>query len=108
VACGTLEAGDVAGRRGGPPPPPPPPPRLGAPHPPQRFIEVTQAVTIESDDFDFVEDFRGMETIARQGSLLARDGGRPVVTPYDDCVLIMPSRRLQRGQTAVRLGRYLA
>lgn len=94
VACGTLEAGDVAGRLGGPPPA-------------QRFIEVTQAVTIESDDFAFVEDFRGMETIPRQGSLLAHDGGRPVVTPYDDCVLIMPSRRLKRGQTAVRLGRYL-
>jgi len=31
-----------------------------------------------------------------------------VRTPYDDCVLIMPSRRLVKGQTAVRLGRYVA
>jgi hypothetical protein len=31
-----------------------------------------------------------------------------VTTPYDDCVLIMPSRRLDKGQTAVRLGRYVA
>jgi hypothetical protein len=30
-----------------------------------------------------------------------------VRTPYDDCVLIMPSRRSGRGQTAVRLGRYV-
>jgi hypothetical protein len=30
-----------------------------------------------------------------------------VRTPYDECVLIMPSRRLLPGQTAVRLGRYL-
>jgi hypothetical protein len=29
-----------------------------------------------------------------------------VLTPYDDCVLVMPSRRLTRGSTAVRLGRY--
>jgi predicted deacylase len=94
LACGTLDADDVAGR-------------LGEPPPAQRFIEVTQAVTIESDDFAFVEDFRGMETIPLKGSLLARDGGKPVVTPYDNCVLIMPSRRLLRGQTAVRLGRYL-
>ncbi len=72
------------------------------------FIEVTDAVTIESDDFRFVEDFRGLETIPRKGSLLGHDGDRPVVTPYDDCVLIMPSRRLHRGQTAVRLGRFLA
>lgn len=94
AACGTLDQADVAGR-------------LSEGHPAQRFIEVTEAVTIESDDFRFVEDFKGMETIARKGSLLAHDGERPVVTPYDDCVLIMPSRRLHRGQTAVRLGRYL-
>lgn len=94
VACGTLEAADAGGR-------------LGAAPPAQRMIEVTEAVTIESDDFRFVEDFKGLETIPRKGTLLARDGGRPVVTPYDDCVLIMPSRRLQRGQTAVRLGRIL-
>ena len=28
-------------------------------------------------------------------------------TPYDDCVLIMPTRRPKRGETAVRLGRYV-
>jgi hypothetical protein len=45
--------------------------------------------------------------IAKAGSVIGRDGGRPVVTPYDNCVLIMPSRRLGRGQTAVRLGRFV-
>ena len=35
-------------------------------------------------------------------------GDVPVATPYDHCVLIMPSKRLQRGQTAVRLGRFVA
>jgi hypothetical protein len=29
------------------------------------------------------------------------------VTPYDDCVLIMPTRRPRRGETAVRLGRFV-
>ena len=28
--------------------------------------------------------------------------------PYDDCVLVMPSRRLGPGLTAVRLGRFVA
>lgn len=36
---------------------------------------------------------------------IATDGAREITTPYDDCVLVMPARRLARGQTAVRLGR---
>jgi len=76
--------------------------------PPQRLIEVTHAVTIKSPEFRFVADYRGLEVIAKKGSVLGHDGDEPVTTPYDDCVLIMPSRRLQPGQTAVRLGRYVA
>ena len=74
---------------------------------PQRLIEVTHAVTIKSPEFRFATDYRGLEVIAKKGSVLAHDGPEPVKTPYDDCVLIMPSRRLQPGQTAVRLGRYI-
>jgi predicted deacylase len=85
---------------------------LGGPdfdaYPRQRVIEVTQAVTITGASFEFVEDFRGLEVLPRQGTLIGRDDGREVRTPYDDCVLIMPSRRLVKGQTAVRLGRYVA
>lgn len=74
--------------------------------PPQRLIAVTEAVTIQSDEFRFAADYRGLEVIAKAGTIIGRDGGRAVHTPYDDCVLIMPSRRLGRGQTAVRLGRF--
>jgi predicted deacylase len=77
------------------------------PPPPQRLIEVTHAVTIESDEFRFAAPYVGLECIAKAGTVLGHDGGRPVTTPYDDCVLIMPSRRLMKGQTAVRLGRYV-
>lgn len=80
---------------------------LPKPPPPQKIIEVTEAVTIRSDDFRFAEDYRGLEVIARRGTEIGRDAGQPVLTPYDECVLIMPSRRLTKGQTAVRLGRYL-
>jgi predicted deacylase len=79
---------------------------LGAPAPPQRVVTVTEAVTIASDDFAFAGDYRGLEVIARAGTVIASDGGREIRTPYEDCVLIMPSRHLLRGQTAVRLGRY--
>lgn len=74
---------------------------------PQRLIEVTHAVTIKSPEFRFAADYRGLEVIPKKGSVLGHDGSDPVKTPYDDCVLIMPSRRLQPGQTAVRLGRYV-
>ncbi|HXQ65781.1 MAG TPA: succinylglutamate desuccinylase/aspartoacylase family protein [Alphaproteobacteria bacterium] len=78
------------------------------PLPRQRFIEVTHVVTIASDDFAFARPCRSLETIAEAGTLLARDGGREVRTPYDDCVPIMPARTLKPGLTAVRLGRIVA
>ena len=74
--------------------------------PPQKFIAVTGPVTIKSDDFRFVQEFNGMEVIPKAGTVIAEDGREPIRTPYDDCVLIMPSRRMAPGQTAVRLGRF--
>jgi succinylglutamate desuccinylase len=73
----------------------------------QRAIEVTDAVTIHSDAFAFAMPVEGLGVVPKRGTLLARDGDREVVTPYDDCVLIMPTRRPKRGETAVRLGRYV-
>ena len=72
----------------------------------QRVITVTEAVTIATDRFEFASDYRGLEIIPKAGTVIGRDGGKEVRTPYDECVLIMPSRRLSRGQTAVRLGRF--
>jgi len=78
---------------------------LGPEPEPQRVVQVTQPVTVRDASFAFVETYAGMETIPRAGTVIAHDGDEPVTTPYDDCVLIMPSRRLAVGQTAVRLGR---
>ena len=75
---------------------------------PQRFVEVTDAVTIESDRFRFEQAYTGLESIPAAGTVIAHDGAKPICTPYDDCVLIMPTKRLKPGQTAVRLGRYIA
>ncbi len=79
---------------------------LAAPVKHQRVIAVTEAVTVASPDFRFLRDFRGLEIIPKAGTVIAQDGGRDITTPYDDCVLIMPSRYLAPSQTAVRLGRY--
>ncbi|MCB2054622.1 MAG: succinylglutamate desuccinylase/aspartoacylase family protein [Geminicoccaceae bacterium] len=74
---------------------------------PQRFVEVTHAVTVESTAFAFDHYFEGMEVIEKAGTRIAMDGERPVTTPYDRCVLIMPSNRLDPGQTAIRVGRFV-
>jgi hypothetical protein len=76
----------------------------GAEPEPQVFFEVTEAVTIR-ENFVFAQAFSGGEVIAKAGTLLGHDGGNAVVTPYDDCMLVMPSKRLWPGQTAVRLAR---
>ncbi len=73
---------------------------------PQKFIKVTEAVTIKTEQFKFVEPYQGFEIIAKSGTVIAHDGDEPVVTPYDDCVLVMPTHRLFAGRSAVRLGHY--
>ncbi|MCC7274751.1 MAG: succinylglutamate desuccinylase/aspartoacylase family protein [Alphaproteobacteria bacterium] len=75
--------------------------------PPQQIVRVTEAVTIETDHFSFAEPYIGLEVIEKAGTRIGTDGDRPVVTPYDRCILIMPSRRLTKGNTAVRLGRFV-
>jgi predicted deacylase len=81
---------------------------LGAAEPePQRLIEVTHAITVNGGPFHFTEDFQGLEVVPKRGTVIGHDGAHPVRTPYDDCVLIMPSRRLGPGLTAVRLGRFV-
>ncbi|MDO5656713.1 MAG: succinylglutamate desuccinylase/aspartoacylase family protein [Paracoccus sp. (in: a-proteobacteria)] len=66
------------------------------------LLQVTEAVTIESDNFRFAQDWRGFERLPK-GTLLAMDGAREIRAPHEETVLIMPSRRLWRGKTAVRL-----
>lgn len=79
--------------------------RLAA-HPPQpqQRVTVTHTVTAVTGHFAFTRPLVGMEMIRRQGTVIGHDGTKPVTTPYDDCVLVMPARRVQAGHTAVRLG----
>jgi succinylglutamate desuccinylase len=75
----------------------------------QRFLQVTQAVVADTMDFSFSEDFRGLELIERAGTVIARDGDRDIVTPYDNCVLVQPSlRHLGPGVTVVRLAKVVS
>ncbi|WP_188899293.1 M14 family metallopeptidase [Caldovatus sediminis] len=71
-----------------------------------RFARVTHAVAAASGAFTFLREFRGGEVIAQRNTLIALDGEEEIRTPYDDCLLVMPSPRAMRGHTAVRLARF--
>ena len=73
----------------------------------QRLVRVTQPVVARSADFHFLLPTHGLDVIACAGTPLAQDGEHVWVTPYDDCVLVMPgTNNLLAGGTAVRLGRF--
>ncbi|MFM8534171.1 MAG: succinylglutamate desuccinylase/aspartoacylase family protein [Acidimicrobiia bacterium] len=80
-----------------------------APVGPQRVVRVTHAVATKRGNFRPVRKFEGQEVIAKAGSVLGHDDDEPVTTPYDNCVLVMPSsnRPLRGGVTVVRLGRLI-
>jgi predicted deacylase len=73
----------------------------------QRFVEVSAPYTIKSGEFSFAEPYVGLEEIPVEGTVIANDGDQAVKTPFDNCVLIMPSRRQLPGDTAVRFGKFL-
>jgi predicted deacylase len=73
----------------------------------QKLIRVTEAVVARSGGFRFSAAFKGLEVIPAKGTVIATDGDAAWRTPYDECVMVMPSlRHLKPGTTMVRLGRY--
>jgi hypothetical protein len=72
----------------------------------QWALEVTGPVVARSENFRFAQNYTGLEVIARAGSVIGWNDGEPVTTPYDDCVLVMPSVRQARASvTVVRFAR---
>jgi len=70
---------------------------------PQTVLRVTAPVVATSPSLTFSEPYQGMECIARAGTQIGQDNNQPIVTPYDNCVLVMPSlRQLKVGVTVVR------
>ena len=81
--------------------------------PQQWALEVTGAVVARSEHFRFTQAFQGLERFPTAGTLIGHyDGaglGEAVLTPYDDCVLVMPSTRQARaGVTVVRFAKQSA
>jgi predicted deacylase len=73
----------------------------------QKLIRVTEAVVAKSRDFRFPYLYKGLEVIAKQGTIVATDGEQTWRTPYDNCVMVMPSlAHVKPGTTVLRLGKY--
>lgn len=73
----------------------------------QKLVRVTEAVVARSSDFRFLMSTHGLQVVPSAGTPLAQDGEHVWVTPYDNCVLVMPgTNNLKPGGTAVRLGRF--
>ncbi len=71
-----------------------------------QVIRVTEAVIANNIDFVFAPHAHGLAIIKHKGDLIGHDGGKPVLAPYDNCVLIMPTMvHVKPGLTVVRLGR---
>jgi len=73
----------------------------------QRLVRVTEPITALSTKFRFARPWKGLEVLEKAGTVVASDGDKVWRTPYDDCVLVMPSlAHVTPGNTMVRLGRY--
>lgn len=71
-------------------------------------VRVTEPVVANSTDFIFAAPYTGLETFPEQGTVIGWNEGRPVLTPYPRCVLVMPSlRQVRAGVTVVRFGQLL-
>lgn len=78
--------------------------------PQQWALEVTGPVVATSSAFRFAQPYTGLERFENAGTVIGwnveGDVEVPVVTPYDDCVLVMPSvRQARAGVTVVRFAR---
>ncbi len=73
--------------------------------PPTKVVRVTDALIASSSDYQFRAGTKGLDIIRKKGDLIAHDVGKPVVAPYDNCVLIMPTLvHVKPGLTVVRIG----
>lgn len=75
----------------------------------QTPVQVVGRAVAITNHVRFTNDWRGMEIIKHAGTVIAYDAETPVMTPFDDCVLVMPSlRQIRPGVTFVRFGRECA
>ncbi len=65
--------------------------------------DVVAGVTSNSADFRFAHEYVGMEVIEKAGTIIAFDGDATVVTPHNNCLLMMPNYKPGANMRKVRL-----
>jgi predicted deacylase len=72
-------------------------------------VAVTHAIVAKTNELKFKEDWQNMQTLPKEGQLLAVDSNTIFRTPYDNCTLIMPSlKQLRPGVTVMRLAKNIS
>ncbi len=80
--------------------------RLGLPER-QQLVRVTEAVVARSSSFEFLVPVQAFHIVTKAGMPIAQDAEHIWRAPYDQTVLVMPSRAHCRpGNTMARLGRF--
>ena len=70
-------------------------------------LHVSHAITVQQGRAPtFTQDWQTGQSVARAGTVIGHDGSADVITPYDHCVLVMPSlAHATPGATMVRFAR---
>ena len=65
-------------------------------------FKVGEIVTIKTNNFKFEKNWQGFDKLTK-GSVIGKDGDKIIYAPFEETILIMPTKRLFPGKTAVRL-----
>ena len=65
-------------------------------------FKVGEIVTIKTNNFKFEKNWQGFDKLSK-GSVIGKDGDEIIYAPFEETILIMPTKRLFPGKTAVRL-----
>lgn len=65
-------------------------------------FKVGEIITIQTENFKFKNDWQGFDKLEK-GAVIGFDGDKTIYAPFEETILIMPTKRLFKGKTAVRL-----
>jgi len=65
-------------------------------------FKVGEIVTIKTNNFKFEKNWQGFDKLTKD-SVIGKDGDEIIYAPFEETILIMPTKRLFPGKTAVRL-----
>ncbi len=70
------------------------------------YYNATKVVIAQTEEFRFISEYVGFENFEKKGTLFAYDGDKPLLTPYDNCSLILPHKTVKKDTEAVTLASF--